>query len=171
VSSNQYPTTMTFRSNVTRRAAAYIATLFLILIGMGIADFAGAYSLSHTFQGNVAGTLFIAVGLLGFGWSTLRLARMGVFVTKDGVLIRNWLRSTRLRWPDIASFQFGDEIKDLSLRESLNTPSLQPYAVMRTGKHIALVGLSSTRVKSKESRNQVQRLLDSLNGELGKHTV
>ena len=94
---------------------------------------------------------------------------MGVVATDQGVLLRNWIRSTRVSWSEVARFEFGDQLKNRSLTESLRTPELQTYTVMKNGNHVALAGLTITRLKPRQSREKVQRLLDALNAEVAAH--
>jgi hypothetical protein len=159
-----------YRSSATAPVATYLAILFLVIVGMGVGILAGAYPVSRTTGGKVLGALSILYGLMGLAWAILRVRRMGVVVSDQGVLLRNWVRSTRSKWQDIACFEFGDQLKSPSLRESLGTPELQPYAVMKTGKHVSLAGLTSTRLAPRTSRERVQRLLDELNQDLETHT-
>jgi hypothetical protein len=160
---------MSYRSSVTIKLAGYIAVLFLIILGMGISLLSGGYPVSHTTLGKILGVIAILYGLCGVMWAIVRVGRMGVVATDQGVLLRNWIRSTRVSWSEVARFEFGDQLKNRSLTESLRTPELQTYAVMKNGNHVALAGLTITRLKPRQSREKVQRLLDALNAEVAAH--
>jgi hypothetical protein len=153
----------TLRSTALRKYAAYVSCLGLVLLTIGLVGLSGAYPLSGSVGGYILGTFDVSGGIAVLAWALFRVAQMGVRFGDEGVIVRNWFRTVSLLWRDIDSFRFGDELKNLSLRESLNTPDLQPYVVLRDGRHIPLVGLAPTRYKRKQSRATVQYMLDSLN--------
>jgi hypothetical protein len=106
------------------------------------------------------------------GWSIFGVGFSGVRIVDGGVVVQNWIRRIKLPWEDIASFQYMDhQQRELSLREQINTPTLVPYVVTKSGKHIALGGLNSTRLGQRRSREKVQVKLDELNRDLASHTT
>jgi hypothetical protein len=88
----------------------------------------------------VAGTVAIVVfagAVAVVGWYlAVRLAIQGVITDENGVLVRNGLRSHRLRWEDIDRFEYG---------------RCDPWprvgvAVQRNGRRIAMVSLQRGRL-------------------------
>jgi hypothetical protein len=163
---------VTYRSTATRWVAAYLAGMYLLIFGAGIGALVGAFKASGTVEGTVLGIVAILLGLAGVAWSIFVVRFMGVRLVDGGVVVQNWVRRVKLPWDDIASFQYMDrQQRELSIREKLNTPKLQPYVMLESGRHVGLTGLTSTRVLQKRSREKVQRVLDALNQELAAHTT
>jgi hypothetical protein len=98
-------------------------------------------------------------------WVVLFFARVGVETSFDGIVVRNWVRQHHIKWSDIRGFDFGEKVAGLSLRESLSSPVLQTYVVLKNGKHCVMSGLSATRVNRTESKRRVQEMLDELDDE------
>jgi hypothetical protein len=159
----------TYRSAATTWFAAGVGLFFIAYVWFGIVCFVGGgkYQQSHRFLENMLGIACVSVGVAGLAWTALRLRKMGVVTSDDGVVVRNRLKTFHLEWQDIDCFKFGNELDHQTLLEALATPSLQPYAVMRSGKNVLLAGLTS--IRTKKSRQKVRRLLDALNAEVAQH--
>lgn len=163
---------MTYRSTATRSVAAYLAGMYLLIFGGGVGALVGAFKASGTVEGTVLGIIAVLLGIAGVAWSIFVVGFMGVRLVDGGVVVQNWVRRVKLPWGDISSFQFMDrQQRELSVREKLNTPKLQPYVLLRNGRHIVLTGMTSTRLLQRRSREKVQRLLDALNQELATHAT
>ena len=64
-------------------------------------------------------------------------------------------------------FRFGDNMTNLSIRESIATPALQTYVLTTDGQHRVMSGLQASHMK--RSHSAVQLLLDGLELERAKH--
>jgi hypothetical protein len=111
----------------------------------------------------------MVVATMGVVWSWLVFARMGVVTSNEGIVVRNWLRNYSIPWDEVQSFKFGDQVKGLSVREEFASPFLQPYVVLRSGRHHVMSGLQITRVYRNRNRSDVQSMLDSLEKERSLH--
>ena len=143
-----------YRSRSTRGLAVLLTFVFLMILIGGIAGLSS--------EARVGGIVSIGVASAGLAWSWLWFAQMGVTSTDQGVIIRNWVRRFYFPWGAIDSFNFGNDVDNLSLREQFSSPVLQTYVVLRDGRHQLMCGLSVTRVHRSESRRRVQQLLDDL---------
>jgi hypothetical protein len=102
-------------------------------------------------------------GLAIFVFSVFRVGRAGVSVGENDVTVRNWFRNRTLERKDVDHFEPGYQMDDLSIKELFSTPSLQTFVVLKNGKHLAVSGLSTTRLGTKISREKVRKLIDQLN--------
>jgi len=121
----------------------------------------------HAAPGWAVATMVVAT--MGVVWSWLVFARMGVVTSNEGIVVRNWLRNYSIPWDEVQSFKFGDQVKGLSVREEFASPFLQPYVVLRSGRHHVMSGLQITRVYRNRNRSDVQSMLDSLEKERSLH--
>lgn len=149
-----------YRSNSTRILGAAFAFAFVLVFITGVNGIGG---------GKTDSTVLIAISILvmifavlGFSWSIIFFAQMGVTTSEGGILIRNWFRRRYISWPEIEAFRFGDKVENLSVREGLASPYLQTYAVTKDGRHYVMCGLTATRVNRSDSRRRVQELLNRL---------
>jgi hypothetical protein len=117
----------------------------------------------------LGGLVFIGAAILALGWIWLFLARTGVELSNEGLTVRNWLRTYEIPWQDVSGFAFGDNVNNLSIRESIATPAIQTYVLTTDGHHRVMSGLQASHVR--RSRSAVQLLLDSLELERAKHLI
>ena len=107
----------------------------------------------------------IAFATLYLVWVWAFFARMGVVTSNEGIVVRNYFRRYSIPWTEIESFKFGEQVQELSIRENFASPFLQPYVLLKNGKHHAMSGLQLTRVHRSRSRQDVHSLLDYLEKE------
>jgi hypothetical protein len=98
-------------------------------------------------------------------WIWAFLAQMGVITSTEGIVVRNYFRRFVVRWTDVEAFRFGEQVDGLSIREMFTSPYLQPYVILKNGKHHVMNGLQITRVHRSRNRKDVQTLLDYLEKE------
>jgi len=157
-----------YRSASVRWFAVFFTVVFLWSLDTGITALFGGYG-GHTLFEDILGSAAALFGCFGCVWSIWHVGRMGVAAGEQAIVVRNWFRSTTVRWEEIDCFEFGDQMEHLSFWEWLETPSLMPFAVLKGGRHVAMSGLSATRAGPRRSRAKVQGMLDTLNGELSRH--
>lgn len=129
----------------------------LCMAGVGIAFSVLAVDAAPHGKG-VAGTVAIvvlagAVAVLGW-YLAVRMAIQGVIADEKGVLIRNGLRSHRLRWDEIDHFEYGrcDPWPRIGL------------AVLRSGRRIAMVSLQRGYIS-----HFPEQAVEALNSERQQH--
>jgi hypothetical protein len=112
----------------------------------------------------------IAFATIFLAWIWTFFARMGVVTSNEGIVLRNYFRQHSIPWTEVESFRFGEQVDRLSTRETLASPFLQPYVLLKNGKHHVMSGLQITRVHRSRNRRDVQTLLDCLEKERLIHT-
>jgi len=104
-----------------------------------------------------AGFLVPLGAVAAFAWyMALRVAIQGVVADESGVLVRNGLRSHRLRWDEIERFEYG---------------RCDPWprvgvVVLQSGHRIAMVSLQRGYVG-----HFPERAVEALNGQLAQHAT
>jgi hypothetical protein len=164
-----------YQSSPVRGFAVYLIVIFALVVVAGIAYLSPAVVKHPTRATSIVGACFIVGGVIGIGWAALLMRRSGVLSTRQGIEVRNWLRTRRIPWSDIEGFAFGDAIADLTLRESLASPSLQTYVApslqtyvtLRDGRHHPMTGLTATPLA--DSRSAVRQLLIELDEDRKSH--
>lgn len=148
-----------YRSRATRGLAVTMTAVaaLVLLSGVGGVGQTGASAALEA-----GGIVLIAVALLAIIWIWVFFAQMGVATTDAGIVVRNWIRKSAIPWSEIRSFEFGEHVECLTLREQLASPVLQTYVVLKDGRHQVMCGLSATRLRRAQSKHRVQELLDSL---------
>lgn len=107
----------------------------------------------------------VAFAALFLTWIWAFFARMGVVTSNEGILVRNYFRRHLIPWTEVESFRFGEQLDRLSIREHFASPFLQPYVLLKNGRHHVMSGLQITRVHRSRNRRDVQTLLDRLEKE------
>jgi hypothetical protein len=126
--------------------------------------FEAAYGVSHHSSVGWAVVTFV-FSTLSLVWIWAFLARMGVVTSNEGVLVRNYFRHHSIPWTEVESFRFGEQVEALSIRETFASPYLQPYVLLKNGRHYVMNGLQISRVHRSRNRKEVQSLLDYLEKE------
>ena len=140
-----------------RRALNAFGVVYMVGAGISVTTFIpDAVSAGK----GVAGTVLAALALGGTAavvwYLAVRFAIQGVLTDEAGVLIRNGLRSHRLRWEDIDHFEYS---------------RCDPWprvgvAVLRSGRRIAMVSLQRGYVG-----HFPERAVEALNGQLAQHAM
>ena len=107
----------------------------------------------------------IAFATLFLTWIWAFFAQMGVVTSNEGILLRNYFRRHAIPWTEVQSFRFGEQVNRLSIREAFASPYLQPYVLLKNGRHHVMNGLQITRMYRSRNRRDVQTLLDCLEKE------
>jgi hypothetical protein len=157
-----------FRSDSTRPLAAVLAFFGVAIFAVGAGGLSGG--VNHSLAVTVVGAMAMLVGALEICWTILYFARMGVIVTDQGIIIRNWFRRTHIGWPEIAAFRFGTDVDHLTVREQMSSPFLQTYAVTTDGRHFVMCGVTATRLMRARSREKVREILARLEDERLTHS-
>jgi hypothetical protein len=141
-------------------AAAILTVMSLLLLIEGLQGLVGHNK--NPSQGvKWLGAGLTAAAALGMFYAIGFIGRMGVR-TNGGGIVRNWLRSHHLGWHQIQGFAFGDQIENLSVRQMLASPYLQPYVILNDGHHRVLSGLQINRVGRAAQRARVKGILEEL---------
>ena len=146
-----------YQSRNTGPIGVFLAVMFALFLIPGVQFLHG--SPRHPSEPIEAASALI-IGIVGIAWSLVFMARMGVRVTDEGIVVSNWFRRYSIPWSRVESFRFGDELRDLSVREQMASPMLQTYVVFTDNHHLVMTGLQATRLP--RSRKKVQDLLDEL---------
>ena len=111
----------------------------------------------------------IVASTMGVVWSWLVFVRMGVVTSNEGIVVRNLLRNYSISWDEVQCFKFGEQVQGLSVREEFASPYLQPYVLLKSGRHRVMSGLQISRIYRNRNRSDVQSMLDSLEKERSLH--
>ena len=102
---------------------------------------------------------------LGLGalmsWLTWRATRVGVAIDEDGVVIRRWFGSQRIRWREITCFAVGSGTNVLQ-------PTYTAHVKLASGDDLSVQALSASALVKRETR--VHRAVERLNAELVQRT-
>jgi hypothetical protein len=140
-----------FQSRSTVPIAIFIGLLSCGFLIPGIQAFNGT---KKNPAQPLLGAVGVTVGVLLLSWCIGVLARAGVKTTQSGITIRNRFRKYSVPWEHIETFRFKNE--------SMTQSNPVPYAVLKDGRRIPMVGLSAVRNMGKRSRQNVQAILNDL---------
>jgi len=146
-------------------ATLFSASVLLLMSAISIIGCIAAVASKSSGGSLVAAVLGLVFGVSLLAWSVLVVVRMGVIARESGLEVRGWLKRRNVSWGNVEGFRFGNELKNLTLREACSTPVLTTYIVLRDGNHVPMPGLSATRVNRKRSREKVSEILRELDDE------
>jgi hypothetical protein len=109
---------------------------------------------------------FFVLGCVPWLLLAYRMLSIGVFVSHDGVLVRNVLRSRRLAWSDVERFDWGD---GWNLFPNVRVWSFPVGCVyLRSGGFVRAFALNPPFELDRGQDNAVPRALAGLNDELAR---
>lgn len=147
-----------YRRQIRRRVYRSMGSALVYLIGGLIFLATMVFFALNTVDNSVAAAYFAGAAILSC-WPVLRLSRCGVYIEDEGVRVLNPIRTVRLNWSEIASFEFA---------------SYGACSIKRVrGKSIGIFGIQQTAWDARRGKQDTDeaKMISELNALLESHRI